>query len=66
MILILTILDDFAIAKANANLAYTLELTTGSDFRYPEDRIEELVKGTFMGLREFGLYIAETYNYLDL
>lgn len=57
--------DDHAVAYANANLAFTLELTGGgaNGFDFPQDRINDLVKETFLGYREFGLYIGETYNY---
>lgn len=57
-------LDDYAIAGANANLAYTLELTGGGQngFDYPEAQIEALVKETFHGFEAFGVYIAEAYN----
>jgi hypothetical protein len=51
------------VAFANANLAYTLELTTGYGFVYPQDMIHDLAKETFLGYRQFGLYIGENYNY---
>lgn len=57
--------DDHAVALANANLAYTLELTGGGSdgFDFPEEDVFELAKETFIGYREFGLYIGENYNY---
>ena len=57
--------DDHAMAYANANLAFTLELTGGgsSGFDFPQDRIFDLVKETFLGYREFALYIGDHYNY---
>lgn len=57
--------DDHALAYANANLAYTLELTGGGSvgFDFPEDELHDLVTETFLGYREFGLYIGEHYNY---
>ena len=60
--------DDFAAAKANANLAFTLELTGGGNngFDFPQDMIGDLVQETFLGFRQFGLYIGDTYNYNDL
>lgn len=57
--------DDFALAHANANLAYTIELPP-SDYNwhdYPQDMIHDLAKGTFYGFRALGLYIGEHYNY---
>lgn len=61
--------DDHAVAYANANLAYTLELTGGggsSGFIFPQDRLKDLVEETFLGYRQFGLYIGEHYNYDDV
>lgn len=57
--------DDHAVAYANANLAYTLELTGGGNagFDFPQDMLYNLAKETFLGFREFGLYIGERYNY---
>lgn len=56
--------DDHAVAYANANLAFTLELTGGRyGFDYPQDMVADLAKETFLGYREFGLYIGEHYNY---
>jgi Zinc carboxypeptidase len=57
--------DDYALAFANANLAYTIELPP-SDFNwhdYPQDMIYDLAKGTFFGYRALGLYIGAHYNY---
>lgn len=76
--------DDHAVALANANLAFTLELTgeclvklthlTDFDFfnalgggrngfDFPQDMVHDLVKETFLGYRQFGLYIGSHYNY---
>lgn len=57
--------DDHAVAFANANLAYTLELPGGGSygFDYPQDMVAGLSRQTFLGYREFGLYIGEHYNY---
>jgi hypothetical protein len=57
--------DDFAVSYGNANLAYTLELTGGGNagFDYPQDMIYDLVQETFIGYREFALYIKERFNY---
>lgn len=57
--------DDFALAHANANLAYTIELAP-SDYNwhdYPQDMIHDLAKGTFMGYRALALYVGEHYSY---
>jgi len=56
--------DDHAVAYANANIAFTLELTGGSyGFIYPEALVFALSRETFLGYRQFGLYIGEQYNY---
>lgn len=57
--------DDHALAYANANLAFTLELTGGGKegFDFPQDMLFDLVKETFIGYREFGLFIGEKYFY---
>lgn len=58
--------DDHAIAYANATLAFTLELTGGRyGFDYPEDLVAELARETFLGYREFGLYVAECLQRTD-
>lgn len=56
--------DDYALAYANANFAYTLELTPGGRFRhdFPQDRIFELVKEMLLMYREFGLFIKERFG----
>lgn len=57
--------DDFAVAYANSDFAYTLELTCGSTngFIYPQDMIKALVEETFVGYRQMALYIKERFNY---
>lgn len=57
--------DDHAVAYANANLAFTLELTGGGrdGFDFPQDRLADLLRETFLGYRQFGLYIGDHYNY---
>lgn len=60
--------DDYALGHANANLAYTIELPP-SEFNhhdYPQDMINDLAVGTFFGFRALGLYVGDTYNYVDL
>lgn len=58
--------DDHAMAYANANIAFTLELTGGgaNGFDFPQDMVGDLVKETFHGFRALGLYMGEHYNYL--
>lgn len=56
--------DDHAVAYANAQLAYTLELTGGSHgFVYPAELAHDLAKETFLGYRRMALYIAENYYF---
>ena len=57
--------DDHAVAFANANLAFTLELPGGgpNGFDYPQEKVFDLVQETFLGYREFGLFVGERYNY---
>ena len=56
--------DDFAIAYGNADFAYTLELPGGgpNGFDYPQDMIHDLVKETFIGYRQFPLFIKERFK----
>ncbi|CAG9799908.1 unnamed protein product [Chironomus riparius] len=56
--------DDFAIAYGGADFAYTLELPGGgpNGFDYPQDMIHDLVKETFIGYREFSLFIKERFK----
>lgn len=56
--------DDFALAFADAHLAYTIELPF-SDFNwhdYPQDMVFDLAKGTFYGFQALGEYIGENYS----
>lgn len=55
--------DDHAVAYANAHIAFTLELTGGgsSGFDFPQERVLELSRETFLGYRQFALYIGDTY-----
>lgn len=56
--------DDHAVAYANAQLAYTLELTGGTfGFDYPEELAQALAKETFLGYRRMALYIGENYYF---
>lgn len=62
--LIILLADDFAVAYANAHLAFTLELTGGGQygFDFPEERIYDLVRETFLGYRALALYIDEHFD----
>jgi len=56
--------DDHAVAYANAQLAYTLELTGGTfGFDYPAELARALAAETFLGYRQMALYIAENYYF---
>lgn len=56
--------DDHAVAYANAQLAYTLELTGGDfGFDYPVELAKALAQETFLGYRRMALYIAENYYF---
>lgn len=52
--------DDFAVGEANAEFAVVVELPGGGlhGFDFPEEDIEDLVKETFLGLRQFGIYVG--------
>lgn len=54
--------DDHMLGVHGSNITYTLELTDGFDFRYPEERIFALAQETFIGYRVFGKYIGDTYG----
>lgn len=43
-------------------LSYTLELTNGFDFRYPQERIFALSQETFHGYRAVALFIGNQYG----
>jgi hypothetical protein len=44
-------------------MSIVIELPGGGQrgFDFPEEDIEDLVKETFQGLRQFGLYVAENF-----
>ena len=54
--------DDHMLAVHGASLTYTLELTNGHGFIYPEDRILALAEETFLGYRAFGQYIGNKFG----
>jgi hypothetical protein len=54
--------DDNMLASVGADIAYTLELTDGHQFLFPEEQILGLSEETFIGYRALGLYIGETYG----
>ena len=55
-------IDDHMAGTYNIPYVYTLELTSGFQFQYPEERIEALAFETFHGYRAMALYIGETYG----
>lgn len=54
--------DDNMLAAVGADIAYTLELTDGFNFLYPEERILALSQETFLGYQALGRYVGETYG----
>ncbi|XP_070494549.1 carboxypeptidase B-like [Chironomus tepperi] len=54
--------DDHMAGTYGVPYVYTLELTSGFQFQYPEERIEALAFETFHGYRAMALYIGETYG----
>lgn len=54
--------DDHMIGEHGVLLSYTLELTTGFDFRYPQERIFALSQETFLGYHALGVFIGEQYG----
>lgn len=55
--------DDHVIGEAEAKMSIVVELPGGGirGFDFPEEDIEDLVKETFEGLREFGIYVSENF-----
>lgn len=54
--------DDHMIGENGVLLSYTLELTSGFDFRYPQERIFALSQETFIGYRAVALFIGDQYG----
>lgn len=52
--------DDFAIKVAKSNMAIVIELPGGGlhGFDFPEEKIERLIKETFVGLKAMSLYVG--------
>lgn len=55
-------IDDHAIGTFNIPLVYTLEITSGFQFTYPEARVYDLTRTTFYGYRAMALYVADRFN----
>lgn len=55
--------DDYVIGEAKANMAIVIELPAGGrhGYDFPEEDIEDLVKETFVGLRQVGIYVANNF-----
>lgn len=55
--------DDFAVGVADAEMAIVVELPGGGSqgYDFPEDDLEDLLKETFEGLRQFALYVGENF-----
>ena len=54
--------DDTMAGLFGIPYVYTLELTSGFDFRYPESRIEALAFETFWGYRAMALHIGRQFR----
>lgn len=54
--------DDHMIGVHNISISYTLELTSGFDFRYPEERLFALCEETFIGYRAYANYIGDRFG----
>lgn len=56
--------DDFAVGEAKAEMSIVVELpgAGGKGFDFPEDKLEALVKETFVGLYQFGIYVSQNFN----
>jgi hypothetical protein len=54
--------DDNMLAAVGAHTAYTLELTNGFNFLYPEERILALSEETFLGYAAMARYVGNTYG----
>lgn len=55
-------IDDHMAGLYDVPYVYTLELTSGFQFVYPEERILALVLETFWGYRAMALHIGEKFG----
>lgn len=55
--------DDHVIGEVEAKMAVVVELPGGGTrgFDFPEEDIEDLIKETFEGLRQFGIYVSKNF-----
>lgn len=53
--------DDHMVGRLNIPYVYTLEITSGFQFTYPEERVHALVLETFWGYRAMALEIARQF-----
>lgn len=55
--------DDFAVGEADASMSIVVELPGGGirGFDFPEEDLEDLLKETFEGLREFAIFVSENF-----
>lgn len=55
--------DDYVIREAKAKMSIVIELPGGGrrGYDFPEKDIEDLVKETFEGLRQVGIYVGNNF-----
>lgn len=55
--------DDHVIGEAESKMSIVVELPGGGNrgFDFPEEDLEDLVKETFEGLRNFGIYVGDNF-----
>lgn len=56
--------DDFVIGKAKAKMSIVIELPEGGrhGYDFPEEDIDDLVKETFEGLKQIGIYVGNSFH----
>lgn len=54
--------DDYAFGSINVPYAYTMELTDGYDFRFPEDQLATTLPKLFEGFRAFAKQIKKEFG----
>jgi Zinc carboxypeptidase len=55
-------IDDHMAGRHRVPYVYTLELTSGFNFIYPEARIQALAEETFFGYRALALHIGQKFG----
>lgn len=55
--------DDFAVGEAEAKMSIVIELPGGGShgYNFPEDVLEGLLKETFEGLKQIGIFVGENF-----